>query len=333
MTRTQRSSAEEPPAAVSATASSKTPTEPSAGSKITSNSGSAPRETYLNAYARLLINRTDLALRWTVAGGRAHWFCSRETLNRQALDWALQGRSALGLYAVGKTGLSRFLAFDADDDKAFQGLGALALDLTREHTVLVERSRRGGHCWVLFPPTRWQQVVEYGHHLTQRYGLRQIEQYPPSGELKAIKAPLTMQPKSRQIYPLIDIETGEVLPDPLGYLATLTPTPLPQIATPAVRYRADPFSNVTTPPPTTATVPEDPDALLSEASKYTTLIYKGHGKWIGKCPLHSPDDNPSFGVLNGTYWRCWANCCGEGRSHGGINALRARLRERGLLRE
>ena len=305
---------------------------PSADSKITSKSGSDPRETCLSTYGRLLINRTDLALRWTVAGGRAHWFCSRETLNRQALDWALQGRSALGLYAVGRTGLSRFLAFDADDDKSFQGLGAMALDLTREHTVLLERSRRGGHCWLLFPPTRWQQVVEYGHHLTQRYGLRQIEMYPPSGELKGIKAVLTRHPKSREVYPLIDPETGAIIDDPLGYLTTLRPIPLPGIETPAVRYRADPFSNVSTTPPT-PTTPEDPEALLREASKYTNLRYTGRGRWAGKCPLHEPDNHPSFSILNGTYWRCWANCCGEGRSHGGLNALRARLRERELLRE
>ncbi len=304
---------------------------PSADSKTTNSSDSGPSTTspastgkgsLLSRYAALFLNRTDLVLRWTVAGGRAHWFCSREKLTPRALDWALQGRAALGLYAVGKTGLSRFLAFDADDDKAFQGLGAMALDLARDHTVFLERSRRGGHAWLLFPPIPWQQVVEYGHHLTQRYGLQHVEQYPPSGELKGIKSPLTRHPKSKQIYALLDPQTGAIIDDPLGYLETLRPTPLPEIETPTVRYRSDPFSNVAIPEISNTPTP-DPEALRLEISRYTTLRYKGAGKYVGLCPWHN-DHTPSLGILGG-YWRCFAGC-----GHGGLNSWKKIARERGI---
>src|SRR4051812_11587850 len=118
MTQTRRSSDEESPEAALAMSSLNSSTARSADSRIRNSSANAPRATaptltapasLISRYRRLLTNRDDLTLRWAVGPGKPHWYCSRTKLTDRDLTWALEGRRYLGLYAVGKTGLSRFL--------------------------------------------------------------------------------------------------------------------------------------------------------------------------------------------------------------------------------
>lgn len=308
--------------------------EPSAGSSATNTSDSSAVATSRlstvpdspeSRYAALFLNRTDLALRWTVAGGRAHWYCSREKMTRPGLSGALHGVDCLGLYAVSQTGTSRWLCFDADDDRGFQGLGSMAATLTRTYTIILERSRRGGHLWLLFKPTPWTTVVQWGHDLALHYGLQQIERYPLTGDLRGVKAPLTRHPKSAEVYPLIDLMTGAIIDDPLNYLMTLTRQVSPPVALTETGQPREILSRDIYEYPGELTRPHD---LQREISKYTALHYKGRGKWVGLCCLHD-DRYPSLGVVEG-YWKCFREpSCGSG----GLNAFRARMREKGLLRD
>jgi hypothetical protein len=68
----------------------------------------------------------------------------------------------------------------------------------------------------------------------------------------------------------------------------------------------------------------DFEALYREIAAVTKLRQYGRERAIGHCPLHH-DRHPSLSVVGG-FWRCWAGC-GEG----GLNAFRARLRERHLV--
>src|SRR5436190_1475639 len=75
---------------------------------------------------------------------------------------------------------------------------------------------------------------------------------------------------------------------------------------------------------------ETHEALMAEVTKFTDMTYYGPQMARGRCPFHHPDNHPSFAVKE-QWWRCFKGCLGADRSRGGLNAFRARCRERGLL--
>ena len=282
-------------------------------SATTSTCASAPSATFLDVYLKRFVNRVDVTMRF----GRGHWYHSQQPLSRSLLEQAIGGVATLGLHAVSKRGTCKWLCLDGDDTPTFRGLASIALTLDADN-VLLERSRRGGHLWLFCPPTPWQQVEAYGRYLVREYALQKVDRYPASGELRGIKAPMSRHPRTGKVYPFIDPKTGEVLRDSQAVIERLTPRPLPRVRLyPSVRYRRAP-------------VIADATGLVDLASRYTQLRHLGGDRYQARCPLHRPDRHPSFSIVSG-YWRCWAQCCGEGRSHGGVNALRARLRGKGLL--
>jgi hypothetical protein len=286
-------------------------------SATTSISGNGLRATYLATLDRLLLNRRDRYL-YTVAG---EWRSAKGNLTDGLLEAALRGKRELGIYSVSARGTSKWCAWDADSEEDTRHLMRRIGRLPQE-AVLIERSRRGIHLLRFFdPPVPWQEARGYGVAYARLCGLPHIEVFPKGGNLNALRMPQTRHPMSRAIYELIDPTTGEVIADPVAYFLRIEPGPIParwsMPRRPTVRYRRAP-----------APAPTD---LVDLARRYTKLRHLGGGNFVARCPLHRPDNHPSFGILGGTYWRCWSQCCGEGRSHGGYNALRARLRERGLL--
>jgi hypothetical protein len=183
------------------------------------------RAAYPASYFRLFVNRIEPVMRST----RGRWYCAQSRLTRAELLWAITGQASLGLYAVSKSGKSRWLALDGDTDQAFRGLASIAATMSDQDNLLLERSRRGGHLFILCPPTPWEDVQNYGHYLTMTYGLQKVEVFPKGPGLSGIKAPGSRHPRTGRVYAFLDSATGEVLTDIQATIMALKPQPLPRV--------------------------------------------------------------------------------------------------------
>lgn len=254
---------------------------------------------------RRFVNRTDGTLRRAGDG----WRFDPRHLTRDELDGALSARQSLGIYAVDQEGFSRWLCLDADDEVGRSALQQLAIELNPA-TTLFEPSRRGAHLWWCCPPTKWSTVRAAGLALARQVDLT-CEVFPKSDGRNGVRLPLTRHPRTGNIYPIVDPATGEIRP--VRDLARLAVEPLPQLHVPAV-LEADRVTRANTTQAFTQ--------LSDEVERFTKLRQYGPERAIGCCPFHD-DRHPSLSLLGG-FWRCWAGC-GEG----GINAFRAKTREKG----
>ncbi len=218
--------------------------------------------------------------------------------------------AVLHIYAATPQGRSRWLCLDADTDDGRDALIAIA-DRMEPGTYLFEPSRRGAHLWRFCPPTPWRDVRAYGEFLLEAAGIT-CEVFPKGEGRTGVRLPSTPHPKTGVTYPLIVPATGELLE--LEALMELQTAPLPPV--PIHKRMASTMA--------VALTGERGDfaTLVHEIEGVTRLRQYGPERAIGRCPFHD-DRHPSLSVLGG-FWRCWAGC-GEG----GINAFRARLRERG----
>lgn len=297
------------------------------GLSATARPTTAP-DSLISRYLAIFVARRD---RYLAVGKDSGWFSKKKRLTDRVVEQALRGKHPLGLYSVSEQGLSKWVCWDCDTDEDARKLLDVAHLLPAE-SVVVERSRRGLHLWRLFdPPVPWKAAQRYGIAFAHRAGADFVEIFPKNGTYSGVRAPMTKHNKTGVVYPWLDPTTGEIL-DPWTTLPTLRPTPIParwlgepEEETPAQPLaRALPFGQLTS--------FDEHAALVELASRYTRLKPNGPRSFIGKCMFHQPDRHPSFGILNG-YWQCWSQCLGPDKSDGGLNALRARLRERGLLKE
>jgi hypothetical protein len=126
------------------------------------------RPEHARNYWALFINRRAYTLqskRPDPATGRHNYFLAKEFLPDQppgppqgppkALEEPtirahLEGRLTIGLYAMNpETQRSKWLAIDADYERALYDLCAVQYELTKKGIdVAVEQSRRGGHLWI-----------------------------------------------------------------------------------------------------------------------------------------------------------------------------------------
>lgn len=259
----------------------------------------------------MLINRTDVYL--AAVPRSASWYCQKSALTPNLVLAALRGQVGLGIYTTSEVMTGKWLCLDVDVAEEVPALMRLAVRLAPGGNVLLERSRRGAHLWLFCPPTSWQDVRAVGRALAAQAGLGSVEVFPKWEGLNGVKLPGSRHPKSGIVYPAIAPVSGEVL-DVRMVLIRLWPRSLPMIA---------PTASVRVPASSSAAVGERGEfvTLSAEVSRVTQLRQYGPERAIGRCPFHD-DRHPSLSILGG-FWRCWAGC-GEG----GLNAFRARLRER-----
>ncbi|MGH2535612.1 MAG: CHC2 zinc finger domain-containing protein [Thermomicrobiales bacterium] len=277
---------------------------------MTTRPPDAPTSDHLAAFAALFLNRADTYLSLSLAG---HWVCRKRSLTRGYLSAALAGEVALGLYSVDEHGLSRWACLDLDDASCGDRLALVVDQLIDPRQALLEASRRGFHVWLFVEHAPWESVQQWAVQLARRAGLEGTEIFPKGPGLNGVRAPLTPHPKDGQIYPLIDLTTGEIAADPWPLIAAVRPRPVADLP-------LDP--DLPSAPPARSGSRTDHYELMAEVERHTRLRYYGPERAIGCCPFHD-DRHPSFGVLGG-FWRCFAGC-GEG----GLHAFRARMRERG----
>jgi hypothetical protein len=267
----------------------------------------------LRDYARRFINRWDDVFIGTTTG---QWRCCRQAWTEEHLRQAVTGRISLGAYAVDRRGMSRWACLDLDDNVRGDRFKDIVDRLADPDAALLEYSRRGFHLWLFVEPSPWFVVQHWAKTQADRAGLTGIEVFPKSDGLNGVRLPLSLHPKSRQTYPVIDLSSGEVIEEPLSFIATrsqisLLNEALEPLAPPpvSIRQRLSDSSH-------------EHRALVDEIERYTQLRFYGAEQAVGRCPMHD-DRHPSLGVLGG-FWRCFAGC-GEG----GLNAFSACMREKG----
>lgn len=255
---------------------------------------------------RLFVNRTD----GTIRAGRNGWIFTPEDLTQAEVSAALAGKRSLGVYAVDARGFSRWLCLDADTDEGRDHLIAVAREFDPSCSVF-ELSRRGAHLWLLCPATTWQRVQVVGQALVE-HGPAGIEVFPKGAGRNGVRLPMTVHPKSRERYPVVDPYTGEVRE--VTSLLKLRPAPLPEISP---RYERTIVPKLMLRDRTSYA------ELFNEIHRWTQLRQYASERAIGRCPFHD-DRHPSLSLLGG-FWRCWAGC-----GQGGLCAWRGLVRERGM---
>lgn len=259
-----------------------------------------------DAWWRLFVNSTDGSLR---ARGTTSVFAPRP-LTRPEMSQARDGQRPLSVYAADEGGFSRWLYLDADTEAG--SVAPITIAQTMEPgTCLFEPSRRGAHLWRSCPPTPWSQVRDYGLWLCDEAGIT-CEVFPKGAGRTGVKLPLTVHPKSGLRYPVIDPTTGEIVPE--EQLAQLQPAAL------AVAQFARTLPKAVAP----GEQQTDFEALYREIAAVTNVASTARNARSGTA-RSMMTGHPSLSIVGG-FWRCWAGC-GEG----GLNAFRARLRERHLV--
>lgn len=228
-------------------------------------------------------------------------------------------------------GLCRFAVFDCDLDDGLEVLVGVQLHLAHDGVAsFLERSRRGGHLWVL--------LVQAARASAMRawllpYCPEGVEFYPKQNEGddvgSLIRLPLDVHRLSGKRYPVVHVtQGGEIVPvvatirETLTWLLAVEQVELPELlagepqrATLAKPQHTIVSKNAAMRPATGySTIREWTEAQdpLKISSRYVKLNWRG----LGCCPFgehHSDgkDSNPSLRVYRPRYpgassWYCYA---------------------------
>ena len=226
----------------------------------------------------------------------------------------LQGHCTLALYSTATDGTCKWGGID-DDGEGLNRLQDMALDAQRLGlSVVLERSRRGGHLLALSKEPIPAGVMRRALTTLLQRGGHNCEVFPkqdlPALYGNALRAPLGMHRLTGQFYPLLDPTdlrplrgtTTEILRDlpwngerDLRRVAGLC-----QDESHAPRFRSRTVSS-----PRDGPIQRLLEKLRIEevASRYTKLQLRG-GKLVGLCPVHS-EDRPSFCVFRDGHFKCY----------------------------
>lgn len=295
-------------------------------------------------YARLFVGRrNDYALQRE--NGRYRRAFERLTLD--ILQAHIVGLHTLATYVIDERGLCRFAVYDSDQAEGLDILAGVQLHLANDGiTSYLERSRRGGHLWVLLEqPARASTVRAW----LLPYCPPDVEFYPKQDESGAgigslIRLPLGVHRLSGRRYPFVVNQDGAItsvaasIAETLTWLKTVERVQLPDLqpgeANQDSRKPAFPQTesvlsrdhvgqrqhnivskSLPTPPLSPyATIRDWTEAQdpLKIISRYVKLDWRG----LGHCPFgehHSDgkDSNPSFRAYKPRYagassWYCYA---------------------------
>ena len=233
----------------------------------------------------------------------------------------LRGNLTLGAYVLDASSLTRFVVFDADDDRCMGGLVSTAQDLASQGvTAYLEGSRRGGHLWLFFSqPIPGKTAREFGYGVIAKHSLQGVELFPKQDRLQdgpgsLIRLPFGVHRRTDQRYGFFtpDLQPlAHALQDQIRLMSM--PETVPQQV-----FEVYQSFKPSSPRHVRNGKPSEPNgSTLSErikssinvrdfVSQYVELSLAG----IGLCPFHE-DHHPSFAVkAEGNYWHCFAGCGG-----------------------
>src|SRR2546421_9555765 len=164
----------------------------------------------LNEYSRMFVSRRN---DYAIQQGNGRYLRVGSPLTKSALRNHLDGAESLGTYVIAEGGRCRFAVFDADPHDGLVVLlgvkGGLANDGVPSS---LERSRRGGHLWVLLStPVLASQVRSF----LLPYCPAGVEFYPKqdkgNGYGSLIRLPLGVHLLSGCRYPFVEWMAGSLV--------------------------------------------------------------------------------------------------------------------------
>jgi hypothetical protein len=281
----------------------------------------------LAQYARLFVGRrNDYALQRE--DGRYRRAFERLTLD--ALSSHLSGQRTLATYVIDETGCCKFAVYDCDLDNGLDVLAGVQLHLASDGIgSYLERSRRGGHLWVLLAQAARASMVRAW---LLPYCPGEVEFYPKQSEGggvgSLIRLPLGVHRLSGRRYPFVAVIQGGGIapvattwPEIFAWLRTVERVQVPEMTSEsqgermvAQGERVAQRQHVVGPATGYSSIREWTEAQdsLNIISRYVRLDSSG----LGCCPFgehHSDgkDSNPSFRAYEPRYrgassWYCYA---------------------------
>ena len=277
---------------------------------------------YLNAYTRLFVGRTD---DYAVQLSTGRYKRVGTPLTQADLYDHLTGRRSYGTYVMDAAGMCRFAVIDADTEDGLARLWQLQDQLaTHDIVSYVERSRRGGHLWVFFArPAPASQIRAW----LLPFCPSDFEFYPKQDESQGygslIRLPLGIHRKSGQRYHFVARRANGLIAltvtdeDRATWLASIqrlqvpdlkqAQTSIPQPAHPS--FSPSPQRTTNGPSPIRQwNAEQDPYQVIG---RYVELNSAG----VGRCPFGDhhqggEDRQASFkvyrpGVPGGYCWYCY----------------------------
>ena len=289
-------------------------------------------DSLLYEYVRMFVSRRD---DYAVQQMSGRYLRMNRSLATRALRNHLDGAESLGMYVIDERGRCRFAVFDADSHDGLHVLLGLQLRLAEDGVPsYLERSRRGGHLWVLLQvPALASQVRGW----LLPYCPAGVEFYPKQDEGKGygslIRLPLGIHLLSGRRYPFVEwtpdglVEVAPTINEMIEWLAVSVRVEVPAPALVAAAPAA-PHTHIVSNPRATSTVfapslemtirqwcaMQDPFAVIGG---YVEL----DGRGMGCCPFgwhhdDGRDAHPSFRVYaprsaTASCWYCYTS------GHGG----------------
>jgi hypothetical protein len=295
-------------------------------------------DSLLNEYSRMFVSRRD---DYAIQQGNGRYLRVGSPLTKIVLRNHLDGAESLGTYVIDERGRCRFAVFDADAHHGLDVLlgvqGWLASDGVPSY---LERSRRGGHLWVLLSVP---VLASHVRHWLLPYCPAGVEFYPKQDEGNGygslIRLPLGVHLLSGCRYPFVEwmagslVEVAPTINEMIEWLAVSerVAVPAPALVAVAPASQAVPSTPhdfgghtpiVSNPSATSAALPPSPAMTIHEwcamqdpfalIGGYVQLDERG----MGCCPFgwhhdDGRDAHPSFRVYSprsasAACWYCYA---------------------------
>src|SRR5215210_447324 len=161
---------------------------------------------HLETYQELFCHRRDL---YALQRSNGAYFLKFAPLTPEVIRIHLLGGLTAGFYALTPDNTTRWVALDADREDGLEQLQWSAQQLaTRGISSHLERSRRGGHLWILFEPI---QASLARRLIMGCLPELQVELFPKRDQLddrarfgNLVRGPLGIHRRSGQRYPFVD---------------------------------------------------------------------------------------------------------------------------------
>lgn len=255
----------------------------------------------------------------------------RLALDENTIGKHLGGSQTIGLYAINpETQRSKWVAIDADYDRAHRDLANLRLELKQDGVeAALEMSRRGAHLWILCEePLPAKDCRVYIYNLALRLGvpikgtlnqLDGIEIFPRQDELRegefgnAIRGPLGVHRANMHRYWFE--EAAPDLSSQFDYLRQLKRLTATELAT-FVEGLTIPDEFQSRPKIEQPIVPFDRSREFN-ILKHVQVKRKASNNWWTQCPSCAKQghdrsgDNLAIAVGDPRFYKCWAGCTKE----------------------
>lgn len=274
---------------------------------------------HIQTYVDLFCHRRDLYAQQRDNGA---YFLKRQRVDEAVIRSHLNGEFTAGWYALAKDSSVRWVCLDADGEHGLEQLQQASAQLqARKKSSQLERSRRGGHLWLLFEPIPARVARQFVLGLLPELHL--IEVFPKRDQLDTdsrvgnlVRGPLGIHRMTGERYPFVDPislkPVSRTVRGTLEYLGEAEPISIDEVSDHLGRFReatrqAQPVGKWEPWPPAAPALGKSPIEQIKERigdpyafiAQFVELDEAGRGH----CPFHPPDVHPSFAVNHaGGYW-------------------------------